>query len=104
MTTEILKAHKTMETKSAAFDALRDALYHFDVDMYLEGHGTRAAYHVRLWQEGDDKGEVEAPTLSEALVLAAEEAKQLEGQLEQLQHDLKILLLPSDIEPGQRDT
>ena len=65
------------EVKTQALDTLRDVLYHFDVDMHSEGQGPRGTYHVRLWQEGDDKGEVEASTLSEALALAVELAEHL---------------------------
>ena len=77
MNSEILKAHHDRETKAIALDALSNVLYHFDVDIYVEGVAPKATHHIRLWQEGDDKGEVEASTLSEALALAVELSQRL---------------------------
>lgn len=77
---------ETLEMKAKAHDTLLDVLYHFDVDMYADCLGSsKAVYYVRLWQESDEKGEVEAPTLVEAMTLALELAKRL--------------VFPSDDEP-----
>ena len=63
--------------KTQPIDALSCILQHFDIDIHTEGHGLRTFYYVRLWEEGNDQGEVHAPSLEQAFELATEQAKKI---------------------------